>query len=157
SLDEIEQAVIRMVGTLIDDGGGVMPGVIQTLQYFKSNGYKIGLATNSPDLLVSKVLRKLDIEHYFDATSSSDFEAKGKPSPDVYLATASKLSVSPRECRAVGDSGSRIQAALAAGMKVVAVSGKQPADKYGLELADVSVTCLDQFGVEHIRRLRSRN
>ena len=157
SLDEIEQAVIKMVGTLIEDGGGVMPGVIQTLQYFKSNGYKIGLATNSPHFLVSKVLRKLDIEHYFDATSSSDFEAKGKPSPDVYLATARKLSVSPKDCIAFEDSGSGIQAALAAGMKVVAVSAKEPLDKHGFELADVKISCLDQFCIEHIRLLSARN
>jgi HAD superfamily hydrolase (TIGR01509 family) len=154
SLEEIEQAVITKVGQLIDANGTIMPGVEKTIRFLKQKGYKLGLATNSPDFLVSKVLRKLCIEHYFDATSSSEFEANGKPSPDVYLTTARKLGVAPANCIAFEDSKSGVQAAIAAGMKVIVVPDKVQFYDSGFEIADMKISCLEQFCDEHIQILR---
>ncbi len=157
SLEEIEQAVIEKVGQLIDDKGTIMPGVESTLQFFKERDYKIGLATNSPNVLIQIVLRKLGIEHYFDATSSSDAEVNGKPAPDVYLATARKLRVNPANCIAFEDSKTGIQAALAAGMKVIAVPDQANCYDTGFGIADIIMSCLDQFSEEHIQLLCRKN
>lgn len=119
---EVEQSVIEKVGNLIDDKGKMMPGVIEILEFFKERNFKIGLATNSPKCLIPKVLYKLDISHYFDSVCSSDSEAKGKPSPDVYITVAKKLRVDPRKCIAFEDSHSGIKAAFSAGMRTIAVS-----------------------------------
>src|SRR4051812_30737991 len=46
----------------------------------------------------------------------------GKPSPDVYLLAAASLGVSPGECVVIEDAPAGIQAARAAGMRVVALT-----------------------------------
>jgi len=157
SLPEVEQAVIQQVGQLIERDGVIMPGVITTLLFFKRTGYKIGLATNAPDILVSKVLRKLNIEHYFNTTVSSDAVDKGKPSPDVYLKTALMLNVSPVNCIAFEDSASGIQAAIAAGMKVIAVPDKSEFDDIGFETADIKISSLNDFCEAHLQFLNRKS
>jgi sugar-phosphatase len=46
----------------------------------------------------------------------------GKPSPDVYVMAAAGLSVKPTECLVVEDAPAGIQAARAAGMRVIALT-----------------------------------
>jgi beta-phosphoglucomutase-like phosphatase (HAD superfamily) len=60
--------------------------------------------------------------HYFQAIAGSEDVEKGKPSPDVYLHAARKLQIDPKDCIAFEDTPSGIRAALAAGMRVVALA-----------------------------------
>jgi sugar-phosphatase len=150
SLEEVEQAVIQKVGELIGHSGSIMPGAVALLQYFKQSGYKIGLATNSPYCLVPLVLGKLKIRHYFDVAVSSDFVDKGKPSPDIYLKTAFELDAIPPKCIVFEDSISGIQAALSAGMGVVAVPEKKKFNDERFDIADIKIRQLSDFCSEHI-------
>lgn len=50
--------------------------------------------------------------------------AKGKPAPDIYLAVAKELNVSPANCLVFEDIIPGIQAGKAAGMRVCAVYDK---------------------------------
>ena len=52
---------------------------------------------------------------------SSEEVRAGKPEPDVFLAAASKLGVSPRDCVVIEDAPAGIEAARRAGMKSVGV------------------------------------
>lgn len=153
SLEEVEKNVIQIVGELIENSGITMPGVVELLQYFKQLGYKIGLATNSPYCLVPTVLHKLNIEHYFDITMSSDFVEKGKPSPEIYIKGAFELNVIPSKCIVFEDSTSGIIAALNAGMSVVAVPGTRNFDDKGFDIANIKIRQLSDFRNEHIRLL----
>lgn len=68
--------------------------------------------------------------------------AHGKPSPDVYLRAASELGVAPADCLVVEDAPAGIEAAHAAGMKVVAVTTTHlrhqlPADACTTSLAHI--------------------
>lgn len=145
SLAEIEQSVIEKVGRLIHGSGTMMPGVRETLQFFKNKNFKIGLATNSPESIIAQVLSRLDIKHYFHAISSSDLEISGKPSPDVYLTTARKLRVHPSRCIAFEDSVSGVQAARAAGMKTIAVPCTEQFFGTGFEIANCKIRSLGEF------------
>lgn len=77
---------------------------------------KIGLATNSPAIIIPAVLKKTNTDTFFDAVSSADVETEGKPDPAIYLTTAQKLNVSPSECLVIEDSVSGAIAAKRAGM-----------------------------------------
>ena len=54
--------------------------------------------------------------------ASRDDVEHGKPDPEMYLLVAGELGIPPQECLVVEDSPTGVEAALAAGMDVVAVS-----------------------------------
>jgi beta-phosphoglucomutase-like phosphatase (HAD superfamily) len=82
----------------------------------------------------------------FAVTVSGEEVARGKPSPDVYLAAAQKLGVEPADAAAVEDSSNGLRSAAAAGMLVVAVPNPEfPPDPDAVELADVVIESLDEL------------
>lgn len=95
SLADIEKAVIKRVAGLIEEEGKAIDGISGLIKSLKLKGYKIGLATNSPSALISVVLEKLKLKHYFDAVSSAEHEPEGKPNPAVYNSVIKKLGVNP--------------------------------------------------------------
>jgi sugar-phosphatase len=72
----------------------------------------------------------------------------GKPAPDVYLMAARRLGVSPAECLVIEDAPPGIEAARAAGMRVVALTTTHPAheldaDARAASLADLKLGRLE--------------
>ncbi len=119
ALEVVEQMVISRVIELIQNTKCEIPGAKLFIEELARQDYKIGLATNSPNRIIPKVLNKLNADHLFHATSSSEFEEKGKPDPSIYLTTAEKLNVDPINCLVFEDSNTGITAAKKAGMTVV--------------------------------------
>ena len=99
-----------------------LTGLLTLLQQIKAAGLKIGLATAADNTNVDFTLDALGIRHFFDAIVSSDMVKEGKPSPAVYLQTAQLLSVMPAKCLVFEDTASGVEAAIAAGMKVVGIT-----------------------------------
>lgn len=82
----------------------------------------VGLATMSYCDQVQRVLSILALGDAFDFVASRDDVEHGKPNPEIYLLVAHELGVTPAECLVVEDSPAGVEAALAAGMAVIAVS-----------------------------------
>jgi sugar-phosphatase len=76
---------------------------------------------------------------------TADDVKAGKPAPDGYLLAASRLNVKPSHCVAVEDTPAGIQAAKAAGMKVIGIASTRPREK--LTQADVIVQQLADIDV----------
>jgi beta-phosphoglucomutase-like phosphatase (HAD superfamily) len=55
-----------------------------------------------------------------------DDVTNGKPSPDVFLLAAHKLGLSAADCLVIEDAHAGIEAALRAGMRVLAVATTNP-------------------------------
>ncbi|KOH42942.1 HAD-superfamily hydrolase [Sunxiuqinia dokdonensis] len=140
SLAEIEKAVIKRVACLVEEEGKAIDGIEELIKNLKLNGYKIGLATNSPSALIPVVLEKLKLKHYFDAVSSAEHELEGKPDPSVYRSVIRKLGMKPGSCIAVEDSLTGLQAAKKAGKKTVALV-KDHADFRDQAIIDCTITC----------------
>jgi HAD superfamily hydrolase (TIGR01549 family) len=83
---------------------------------------RVGLATMSYCSQVKRVLEILELNDVFDFVASRDDVKHGKPDPEIYLLAARELGVNPGESLVIEDSPSGVQAALNAGMNVVAVS-----------------------------------
>lgn len=96
---------------------------------FHEQEFNIGLATSSPRELVDVVIGMLGLQNRFQAISSADKLAFGKPHPEVYLDCASKLSVPAIQCICFEDSFNGMIAAKAANMKCVIVPAAQTAKK----------------------------
>jgi len=137
SLDEAEEMVIARVMELIEEVGAEISGIEPFIKKLKSNGFKIGLATNSPYKIIPVVLEKAGIAEYFDSIFSAEFVEFGKPDPAIYLLTSKKLGIDPENCIVIEDSYSGMMAAKKAGMKVVAfTNGNQDVN---LSLADYKI------------------
>jgi sugar-phosphatase len=75
----------------------------------------------------------------------ADEIARGKPDPEGYLAAAARLGQAPAECIVIEDAPSGIEAARAAGMRIVAIASTSPPER--LTEADAVVERLGDLNV----------
>jgi beta-phosphoglucomutase-like phosphatase (HAD superfamily) len=61
------------------------------------------------------------LERFFPLTVARQDYQQAKPHPDAFLAAARKLRLSPARCVVIEDTYKGVQAAVAAGMKCIAV------------------------------------
>jgi len=145
---EIEEAIIVKMIELISKNAQPLSGVIETLNFLKNKGLKIGLATSSSSRLIKVVLAELDIARFFDFVHSAENEAYGKPHPAVYIKVAEKLNVSPTKCLVIEDSFNGVIAGLAAKMKVVCIPEKTHFPNQRLAVADFHFETMNDFLLE---------
>lgn len=82
---------------------------------------KLGIATSNSRELVENVISVHGIGSRFACIMTGCDVQRGKPAPDIYLATAKALDVPPERCLVFEDIVPGITAGQAAGMKVCAV------------------------------------
>ena len=133
---EVEVAIVRRMIELLNENGTPLTGVIETLEFLKLRGKKIGLATSSYAVLIDTVLNALSIRQYFDFTHSAENESHGKPHPAVYLTVADQLQIQPKKCLVIEDSLNGIISGKAARMTVVCIPEKSHSPEPKLSLAD---------------------
>ena len=104
----------------------LLPGVLDWLRQLKADRWLQAIATSSPRGNLDAVFVAVEIEKYFEAVISSEEVRSGKPNPDVFLAAAGKLGVSPEHCIVVEDAPAGIEAARRAGMRSVGVRTTHP-------------------------------
>lgn len=85
-------------------------------------GAPMGIATNAEAANVDFILQNASIAGHFQAIVSADDVARPKPYPDAYQRAAELLETPARNCVAFEDSRGGVQAARAAGMRVVGVT-----------------------------------
>lgn len=83
----------------------IFPGADELLSYLKQNGYKIGLISNTSytENRVRKLMRKVDIEKYFDLVMTSADMRCSKPNPAIFHKALSALDLKPDEAIYIGD------------------------------------------------------
>jgi phosphoglycolate phosphatase-like HAD superfamily hydrolase len=112
------------------------------------HGWKIALATSAKEKELKVYKDIVQISDLVESEASSEDADKSKPHPDIFLAAAQHLGISPRECIAVGDTPYDAEAALKAGMSAIGVlSGGFPEAQlreagFRSETQAYSVTCL---------------
>jgi beta-phosphoglucomutase len=102
----------------------LVPGVTRLLQ--QRNGTPAGLATNAEranvDFLLDGVrVGDRPLRSCFQVVVDGQQVARPKPAPDIYLRVAELLGAEPRNCVVFEDSYTGVEAALAAGARVVGV------------------------------------
>lgn len=93
----------------------LMTGVIEILNFFKSSGVKMAIASASPVKVVEKNLSRSNLREYFVALVGGDKVARGKPAPDIFLRAAEELNLPASDCYIFEDSFNGIRAANASG------------------------------------------
>ena len=136
---------------MIKEGISALPGVKSFLETLRRNKVKIAVASSTPRLNINTALSLLGLEDYFQAIVAAEDVARGKPDPQVFLLAAQKIDLPPERCVVFEDAYVGIEAAHAAGMKVVAVVGTNEARR--LIRADLVVNRLDELSVSKMKAL----
>jgi mannitol-1-/sugar-/sorbitol-6-/2-deoxyglucose-6-phosphatase len=136
TVQEVEQRIIQRMIELLTERATPLTGVIESLEFFRSQNKKIGLATSSYEILIETILSTLGIRGFFNAIHSAEQEIYGKPHPAVYLTTSKALEVPPQRCLVIEDSLNGIISAKAARMTVICIPEKSHTPEPRLSLAD---------------------
>jgi sugar-phosphatase len=148
SKQQIHDEVIEEMENAITHHATEMEGVHASLEYFKTKGLRIALASSSAMRLIKATVKKLDIESYFELLVSAEHETYGKPHPAVFLRTAETLRVRPDECLVLEDSFYGLLAAKAAKMKCAVVPDALAFDDARFVIADWKLKSLKEVPVK---------
>jgi len=97
-------------------------GLDDLLGRIAHRGLKLAIATAAPRENRDFVLSGLGLHGAFAAVVGPEHAPRGKPYPDLYLAAARALGLSPATCLVFEDAPNGVVAARAAGMDVVGVT-----------------------------------
>ncbi len=114
----------------------VLPGVLPLLREIRESGRKIAVASASKNAAL--VVERLGLRPWIDVLCDGYAVERPKPAPDLFLYAAEQLNLPPATCVVVEDAEAGVQAARAAGMRVV---GLGPASRVGA--ADVVLPSLE--------------
>ena len=126
--------------------GGRLPmkrGVREILEYLKSHGKRIALASSTRRETVVNQLRDAKILEYFDEVVTGDMVEKSKPEPDIFLLACEKVGVAPTRAFAIEDSYNGIRAAHSGKLRPIMVPDLRPADAEMKELAEAVLEDLE--------------
>ncbi len=153
SQEEIADLVVQKLLDHYEQHLPLLPGAAEAVRRIGSR-WPLALASSANRPVIDKVLDLSGLRHMFQTTVSSEEVAHGKPEPDVYLEAAHRLHRPPRSCVAVEDSTNGIRAAVAAGLRTVAIPNPHyPPPLDALRQADVTVENLTDLTVDVIDRL----
>jgi beta-phosphoglucomutase len=111
----------------------IYPEVVQFIDKLYTSGYKLAVVTGANRSEVELVLKQSEIDRYFDTIVTRDEISQGKPDPEGYLLSISRLNqlhpdlhLLPCECLAIEDTFPGIQAVKSAGIQAVAIAHTYP-------------------------------
>jgi HAD superfamily hydrolase (TIGR01509 family) len=129
---------------LRENGVRPVPGAVGFLRAVRQRGLKTAVATASR--MPQALLEAASIREPFDAIIDRAQVERPKPFPDLYQEAARKLNVKEAACLVIEDSPLGIDAALASGMRVIALTTTAPRDKLGR--ADLVVSGFREIDLE---------
>jgi beta-phosphoglucomutase len=103
----------------------LLPGILNLLLAAESRHWKVAVGSSSRN--AGRVLDRMGVTDLFDAVADGA-SGEPKPAPDIFLAAAAMIGVEPAACVVVEDAAAGVDAALAAGMRVIGVG---PAERVG--------------------------
>lgn len=117
-----------------------IPGVRWLLESLTTAGMPFVIASSGSSARVDLGVTTTDLVEFFPdhVRTTRDHVERGKPFPDLFLLAAERAGVDPAHCLVIEDSPHGIEAAHAAGMRVVGLSYRTPAVR--LAAADWVVT-----------------
>ncbi|MFK7899966.1 MAG: hexitol phosphatase HxpB [Cyclobacteriaceae bacterium] len=139
SPERTTEMIVEKMVELIYAEAKPMEGVGHLISLFQSKGFKIGLATSSPNSIMNATVDKLGLKEVFHSINSAEFEKYGKPHPAIYLKTAKKLGVEPTDCVAIEDSFYGLLSAKSARMKTIAVPEPAVWEQERFSISEVKV------------------
>ncbi len=121
----------------------ILPGAKEFAGTARHKGLKIAIGSSSRNTPV--ILQKIGLKNFFDAVADGNDITRSKPDPQVFLIAAERIGIAPEECIVIEDADAGIEAAIAAGMKTLAVGAASTNAK-----ADYRAEDLEKIGITEI-------
>ena len=128
-----------------------LPGALALLNGLTQSGARQAIGSSGPLDNVIAGLEALGMRQFFDAIAAGHEVETGKPAPDIFLLAAKRLNVPATRCLVLEDAPQGVEAALAAGMRCVAVTSTRPAEE--LARAHRVVGSLTELTAESLRQM----
>jgi beta-phosphoglucomutase len=97
----------------------LLPGIRSFLEFHRDD--LMAVASNAEPANVEFTLERAGLRHFFRVVVDGHQVRHPKPHPEVYLRTAELLGIAPENCLVFEDSYSGVQAARAAGARIIGV------------------------------------
>jgi beta-phosphoglucomutase len=97
----------------------ILPGIGAFLDELREAGAQTAIASASRN--TDFILERLDLAARFDAVVTGNDTRRSKPDPEGLLLAAARLGVEPGGCVVIEDAAAGIEAAIAAGMRVIGI------------------------------------
>ena len=149
--DELRARKLPRYLALLRRGVPPRPGARAALERLRS-GFRTAVATNSVRAEVELILGSLGLSPLLDAIVTREDYGDPKPAPDAYLTAAARLGLRAEECAVVEDTPRGLGAAVAAGMRAVALPNELTADN-DFTGCTVRLAHLDQLTPALLERL----
>jgi HAD superfamily hydrolase (TIGR01509 family) len=98
-----------------------LPGAVELIAFGQAAGLPLALATSGVRRYVDAVLEETSLAGRFTVEVTGEDVTHGKPDPETFLVAAALLGVIPAHCVVFEDAPPGIAAAVAGGMRAVAV------------------------------------
>jgi HAD superfamily hydrolase (TIGR01509 family) len=98
-----------------------LAGIAELLRRLTEHAVPLAVASNAPRPFLDRVLDGLGIRDRFAAVVSADQTRRPKPAPDPYEAACAALDADPARSIAIEDSEIGVDAARAAGLRVIGI------------------------------------
>jgi HAD superfamily hydrolase (TIGR01509 family) len=102
------------------------PGALSLLTWLRARGVPMAVATSTLAGGARHKLTRAALHDLLPVVVTGEEVARSKPAPDIFLEAARRLGVPVAACLAFEDSDLGLEAALAAGMRAVAVPDLKP-------------------------------
>ena len=106
-----------------------VPGIGGFVEALAHDRVPRAVATSATRRDLERVLDQVGLRPHFDVVVTADDVRWGKPHPEVYLKAAAGLGVDPSACVVFEDAVVGVQAARAAGMRVIGVTSAHTSDE----------------------------
>ncbi len=134
------------------NGIKIKKGLMEILDFLKTNNYKIAVVSSSEKETIIRYLEEIKILDFFDVIVAGDTIENGKPNPEIYLKAIELLNVPKEQCIGIEDSNSGILSVYRAGLKPIMIPDlEQPTE----EVKNILYAKLDSL-IEVIEVLQNR-
>lgn len=118
---ELQRETDAIFEGILEEQLAAMPGLHDLLDHLDERGIPRCVATSSTQSFATKALSLVGALERVDFVMTAQDVPRGKPHPDIYLASAKKMSVSVENMLVLEDSPTGTKAGVAAGAYVVSV------------------------------------
>jgi HAD superfamily hydrolase (TIGR01662 family) len=143
-VDLVHDAMTEFFGPEVD-AWQVYPDTVEALTTLRNEGLKMGVISNAKgDWAVREILRRNDLNKYFDVVVTSAAMRIRKPRPEIFVRALTDLNVKAPDAAFVGDSiEADVTGARNVGMRPIHVR-RRPIDGVNLAGPIISVDSLNE-------------